>query len=106
MIRGTTPTEVYKINNADVDLSECKQIWVTIVDWSTAEYKWDLSRLTVDAGEHTVSLTLTQTETLAFTPGAAYAQLRFLYNDDSAFASKRIGFTIEDIKKGGVISNE
>lgn len=106
MYRGTTPTEVYKINNADVDLSECKQIWVTIVDWSTKEFTWDINRLTIDAGERTISLTLTQEETLAFTPGGAYAQLRFLYNDNSAFASKRIGFKIEDVKKGGVITNE
>lgn len=103
MIRGTTPTEVYKIDNTDVDLSECSQIWVTIVDWSTKEYTWDISRLTIDAEEHSISLTLTQAETLAFTPGQAYAQLRFLYNDGSAFASKRIGFNIEDVKKGGVI---
>lgn len=103
MYRGTTPTEVYKINNADVDLSECKQIWVTIVDWSTKEYTWDIDRLTIDAGEHTVSLTLTQTETLKFVPGQAFTQLRFLYNDDSAFASKRIGLNIEDVRKDGVI---
>jgi len=103
MIRGTTPTEFYLIDNTDVDLTDCKQIWVTIVDWSLAEYTWDIDRLTIDAAERTVSLTLTQTETLAFIPGEAYAQLRFLYNDDSAFASKRIKFNIEDIKKGGVI---
>ena len=106
MIRGTTPTEVYKIDNTDVNLSDCKQIWVTIVDWSTKEFTWDLSRLTIDNTEKTISLTLTQEETLAFTPGGAYAQLRFLYNDDSAFASKRIGFNIEDVKKGGVITSE
>lgn len=103
MIRGTTPTEVYHIDNTDVDLSDCKQIWVTIVDWSCKEYTYDINRLLIDAEERTISLTLTQAETLAFVPGDAYAQIRFLYNDDSAFASKRIGFIIEDVKKGGVI---
>jgi len=103
MIRGTTPTEVYKLNNSDIDLDECRQIWVTIIDWKCKEFKWDLSRLTIDNEEKTISLTLTQEETLEFSPGQAYAQLRFLYDDDSAFASKRIGFNIEDVKKGGVI---
>ena len=103
MMRGTTPTEIYKINSTKVDLSACKQIWVTIVDWDCMEYSWGIDRLDIDAENDTVSLTLTQAETLAFVPGRAYAQLRFLHNNDKAFGSKRICFDIEDIKKGGEI---
>lgn len=104
MIRGTTPTEVYKITGTDVDLSKCKQIWVTIVDFASREHFWDMDRLTIDPEQQTVSLTLSQEETFSFAVGQAYAQIRFLYDDDSAFASKKIKFVIEDIKKGGVIA--
>ena len=106
MIRGTTPTEVYTIGESSLDLSQCTQIWVTIVDYSCKEFTWDIDRLTVDSANNTISLTLTQLETLEFTPGGAYAQSRFLYSDGSAFASKRVSFAIEDVKKGGVITNE
>ncbi len=103
MIRGTTPTEVFTVNNPEViDLSQCSQIWATITDNSGKDYTWDLERLVVNGDE--ISLELTQTETLAFKVGAARAQLRFLYNDGTAFASKPVPLRIEDVRKDGVIS--
>lgn len=104
MFRGTTPTEIYTIKNRGaLDLSKCEQIWVTIVDRGAHAHTYDIDRLTIDATAGTISLALTQEETLAFSVGAAYAQLRFLYIDGTAFASRRVNFEIEDVKRGGVI---
>lgn len=103
MIKGTTPTEIYHVGSK-IDLDLCTQIWITIVDWNGEEFTWDINRLVIDNAEHTISLTLSQTETLRFATGRAYVQIRFLYDDETAFASKRIAFNIEDVKKGGVIS--
>ena len=107
MTRGTTHTETYTITNPQgVDLSNCVQIWVTITDFRGRSYTFDISRLTIDAENNTISLTLTQEETLAFAVGKAKVQLRFLYNDDKAFASIPLPFMIDDVRREGVITNE
>ena len=104
MIRGTTPTETYTLQGADdLDLTRCVQIWVTITDSWGIDFTWDKTRLVIDPQERTIELTLTQEETLAFAVGTARAQIRFLYDDGSAFASKRLIFEIEDVRRGGVI---
>lgn len=103
MIRGTTPTEVFTVNNPEaIDLAQCSQIWATITDNSGKDYTWDSERLVVDG--NTISLELTQEETLRFKVGAARAQLRFLYSDGTAFASRPCPLRIEDVRKDGVIS--
>lgn len=108
MRRGTTPTEVYTIENpgTSVDLSYCTQVWATITDRSGRDFTWDINRLVIDTANNKVELTLTQEETLAFAVGTARAQLRFLEDDGTAFASKPVSFQIDDVRKGGVISNE
>ena len=105
IIRGTTPTETFVLHGADeLDLTKCSQIWVTITDSYGIDHKWEKDRLTVDAQERTIDLTLTQEETLSFSVGTARIQLRFLYYDGSAFASKKgVTTEIEDVRKGGVI---
>lgn len=108
MRRGTTPTEVYTITNPEqtVDLSYCTQVWVTITDRAGHDFTFDIDRLVLDTANNKVELTLTQEETLAFAVGTARAQLRFLEDDGTAFASKPVSFPIDDVRKGGVISNE
>lgn len=103
IIRGTTPTEVFAVNNPEViDLSRCTQIWATITDKSGTDYTWDIERLVVDGDN--ISFELTQEETLAFKVGAARVQFRFLYDNGKAFASKPVPLRIEDVRKDGVIS--
>lgn len=107
MIRGTTPTEIYTITNPQVvDLNNCVQIWVTISDYRGHHYTFDISRLTIDASDNAISLTLTQEETLALAVGKATVQIRFLYNDDSVFATKPLTFMVEDVRREGVITDE
>ena len=106
MIRGTTPTEVFKVTNPSgdsIDLLACKQIWITMVDHKGREFTWDIERLTIDDDEKTISLTLTQEETLALAVGRAQIQLRFLTADDVAFASMPSAIMVYDVRKGGTI---
>ena len=59
--------------------------------------------MTLNNEEHKISLKLTQEETLALTPGNAFAQIRFLYNDGTAFVSERIEFVVKDVENDEVM---
>lgn len=104
MIRGTTPTETYTIKGAsNLDLTRCAQIWATITDKRGNDYTWGRDRLVVDNENKTISLTLTQEETLDFVAGEASVQIRFLYDGGEAFATKPLKFAIENARREGVI---
>lgn len=105
IVQGTTPTVRFRIRNLGrVDLNKCTQIWITIVDSMGREHFWDLTRITINAAEGKISVKLTQQETLAMVIGMAVAQVRFLYQDGSAFPSKPKYLLIRKVRKGGVIS--
>lgn len=105
MIRGTTSTVQFHLENQDLNLDEVSEIWITIQGDKVIK-TWDYSSgdVIIDVENKKILVTLTQEETLAFKPGKLYTQLRILFNDDRAFASKIMNLTIEDVLKGGEIS--
>lgn len=104
MIRGTTPTETYTLENPGVvDLDQCVEIWVTFHDHVGHDFTWDIDRLTLDEENHEITLTLTQEETLALAVGKCQVQIRFLYNTGAAFATEPAYFEVENVRKDGVI---
>jgi len=101
MFRGTTPTINVVLPEA-ISMSEISALWLTM----TQEGREILNK-TFDAFSsegQTLSVTLTQEETLSFEADSDVdMQLRLLMTDGRALASKIKRFRVDDILKGGVI---
>lgn len=103
MIRGTTPILTFKVNT-DLDLNDVERAEVTFKSVSGMKEKtWDLNRLILDVENKTLTLYLTQEETLYFSVGKIDIQLRIKLNNDLVYASKIVTSTLEKILKEGVI---
>lgn len=106
MFRGTTPTITFEVDKEFV-LDDLKQIWVTIEN-KFHEHTYDIDQVTLDAVENTVTVHMTQEDTLAFKLESklvdqCYAQIRFLKNDGTAYASDEVRLELKRILKEGVI---
>lgn len=102
MFRGTTPTIIFKLKNDDIDLTKIDQIWVTFKTPSAILRK-DINDITIDAMEKTISVSLTQEESLGFHNSNCSVQLRFLDAEGNAFASPISKIAVDDILDDGVI---
>lgn len=105
MYRGTTPNIVLKMNSI-LDLSAMTQIWVTIKGWN-AEKTYDLSDITVDAENNTLSFVMSQEDTLAFSAckknSTVKIQVRLLDGQNWSYASDIADIPLSDILKDGEI---
>lgn len=103
--RGTTPTLTFKINS-NLDLTDIAELWITFRTepgvWQR-EKTYTLDDVAVDAVEKTITLVLTQEDTLNFGESAVQIQMRVRMNDTMAYASDIIETTIGKILKDGVI---
>lgn len=105
MYKGTTPTFIFQIEtDTPIDLTAMSQIWVTIRDGFGCKHNWDINRVTIDNEEKTISLYLSQLETLAMKPGIGAAQIRFLTNSGVALTTEKTMVRILPTIKGGIIS--
>lgn len=101
MTRGTTPTFLIKVNS-DLDLSTVSKLWITF-EQNNIEKTFNLEDVEVNASEKTISVFMSQEDTLEFATGYALLQIRGLTADEKAFASKVKRVDIERILKEGVI---
>lgn len=105
IIRGTTPTVTFKIHSS-LDLNDIAEMWITFqkkIGATTKEKTFTLDDVSIDAEEQTVTLVLTQEDTLDFAEKAISVQMRVRMNDDMAYASGILETTIGKILKDGVI---
>lgn len=98
MRRGTTPTNTFTV---DIDLTAAT-IFVTYAQKCGVVVEKTGEDLTVT--ENSISLTLTQEETLRFTPDAVFIQIRYVMPDGTADASNIIQTTVGAVLKDGVIT--
>lgn len=106
MYRGTTPTIKCQINS-DIDLTDIEQVWVTFKNKSY-EKTYDIEEVEIDTDENTISLVMTQEDTLAFhtcgeLKGKVAVQIRLLTTGGLAMASNVAEITLEGTLKEGVI---
>ena len=103
MYRGTTPSITFNIKT-DIDLDELAVCYITLksVDKNIVE-TYDLDDIIVDSQLKTLTIALSQEETLAFARGVIYVQIRLRTNDDLAYASQIKELRMNDILKDGVI---
>lgn len=98
MYRATTPTHTFTL---PIDTSTCKEILVTYKQNRAKldkHYQDSLlpSGMTLDGDK--VIIKLTQAETLMFNRDKpAYAQVRVLTSDDSAYASQMFKVSVNDV---------
>lgn len=98
MRRGTTPTITI---NADLDLTDASNLFVTFKQDGVVVFEKTLSDVTVT--EETVVVNLTQDETLALNTSAGLQfQIRASLGDNKV-ASNVMQTTVEKILKEGVI---
>ena len=102
MFRGTTPTLYFNIKNAD--LLEIKDIQITIKSYDKTIVK-TLNDVNVDEKKKTISLDLTQIETLALKEPEALVQLKVLFDDDKIAASKIFKIPIENPLNAKIIES-
>lgn len=103
MYKGTTPKVVFSIPDK-VDLASMKEVWVT---FSVKDTKLTLKRteneVALDNAKKTITVHLSQEQTLAFAVGTCAVQIRFLANNDEAFSTNILNIKIKDVLEGGVI---
>lgn len=106
IIRGTTPTITFHVKNAQLDLTEIAEIWVTFrtkAGVTVREKTYTLEDVLIDDTEHTITLNLTQEDTLGFTDTNMLVQLRVRFDNGLAYASSIMDIEINHILKEGVI---
>ena len=103
MYRGTTPSITFKIKT-DIDLNELAECWITFKSkLGTREKTFTLQDVIVDAENKTITVAMTQEETLYFNTGAIDIQIRLRTNDDLAYASDIQEVRMKKILKDGEI---
>lgn len=106
IIRGTTPTVVFNVNT-DLDLSDVVELWITFkpksADPRHSDMTYTLDDVTIDPLLKTISLFMSQEDTLAFNEKPYNVQIRLRTSDDLAYASSIIEEPIGKILKDGVI---
>ena len=101
MTRGTTPTITLTIE--EFDLTALKSVYVTFSQSGKLITKKNGDE-GVEVTEHTLSILLSQEETLKFTPGIVEVQLRGLTESGVAFATDVSKTTVKEVLLKEVIT--
>ena len=106
IIRGTTPTITFHVKNAQLDLTEIAEIWVTFrtkAGVRPKEKTYDINDVVIDTENRDIILDLSQEDTLYFSDAAIWVQLRVRFDSGLAYASEIMDVSIKQILKEGVI---
>lgn len=101
MYRGTTPTLTLKLKTT-VSLENLAKLWVTFKD-ATVEITKTLEDVTIDDAEKTITVHLSQEETLQLHGSICQVQVRFRNQQDLAYATNICDVDVGRILKEGVI---
>lgn len=105
IIRGTTPTIVINVKS-DIDFSQISNIWAYISQMGLVKVNKEMQDTILDPQKSTITLTLSQEDTLTLTKGDALIQIRLFMADGTALANIAYHFTVEEIYKEGIIGGE
>ena len=102
LIRGTTPTIVINIKS-EIDLTLVSQVWVYISQMNKVKVDKEIADVTLDDEEKTITLTLSQDDTLNLKAGEGLFQIRLLLQDQTALATLASKISVAEVYKPGVI---
>ena len=106
MRRGTTAPLDIVIGG--VDLTNAT-LYVSLKQGSAEVYVYDATRGAVTRtydqakDETTISITYTQAQTLSLSPGRAYLQVRWIFDNGSADATRIVEIMVQDVQHQGEI---
>lgn len=100
MRRGTTPA--IKVRLKGIELSTLQSLYLTF-EQGNIELTKNLDDVTIDASDNSLSVTLSQQETLGFNDGDVKVQIRAMTVDGDAIASNIKTVSLGHILKEGVI---
>lgn len=103
MTRGTTPTLTLKLKNCDVSLLDNVYITFKQNRYQNKVLEKTLDDISVDIEKNTLTIRLTQEDTLYFCESDVEMQLRAVTTNNQAVASKIIKLPVNRILKDGVI---
>lgn len=96
--RGATPTNIF---NVSVDLTSAEVLYVTYVQFGRTVLEKTIEECTVTSD--TVTVSLSQNDTIKFKMAPVKIQIRARLQDGSAHVSKVIETTATELLKQGVI---
>lgn len=105
LIRGTTPTIIITVQT-EIDLHQVSEVWIYISQQNKVKVDKQLEDTTFDYEERTMTVTLSQDDTLALKEGDALFQIRLLLMDGTALATLASKVDVKPVYKQGVISEE
>ena len=100
--RSTTPTIVLHINDEDFDMNSIDICHIAIEN-DSGRNKKVYENTTINIEDRTISLELTQEDTLSYEPGYINLQLKIKTTDGSVYASKILHTTINDILEEAIL---
>lgn len=106
LIRGTTPTIIITVQT-ELDLHQVSEVWIYISQQNKVKVDKKITDVTFDYENRTISLVLSQEDTLELKAGQdSIFQIRLLLLDGTALATIGSKVTVREIYKGGVITPE
>ena len=103
IIRGTTPTIVVNVKS-EVDFSTVTAIWVYISQMGLVRINKEITDVVFNQEDMTITLKLSQDDTLGLYEGEALFQIRLLLSAETALATVAERIFIDEVYKEGVIS--
>lgn len=101
MRRGTTPTFEITVNG--IEVVEMENVYITFKQYKKILTKY-MEDITVDESKNALYVTLSQGETLMFSRGYAYMQLKIMTKDGFVTASEMRMEPVEEILEESVIT--
>ena len=103
-IQGTTPSIIITVQT-EIDLHQITAVWIYVSQQNKVKVDKELSDVTFDYEHRTMTVKLTQEDTLALKEGDAFFQIRVLMTDGTALATLASKVTVKPAYKDGVITN-
>ena len=107
--RGSTPNIICHIPD-EIDMSEITNVWLYLTQEEHGKNKVIIDKIFPDMDlnldEQTISVKLSQEETLALRLGVATIQIRLLMEDGDCLPSSEESVRVLNVYKEGVMENE
>ena len=104
MYRSTTPTLVLRVKNDDFDMGKIETCHVTLKSESNG-HELLITNPDIDEDEQTISVTLTQEQTLEFELGSIKIQVKLMLDNGTVIASHVVRTSMREILEEEILSS-